>query len=179
MKEPRSCGAPSAGWVPRQTLERRSRSRLRSGPRPRMPLRRVLASCHMTTWSEQTATFPSPSDPIAARNATQGVVTTCVGPDEGGSDPTPPQERSPRGPGATSAITPAGKGQSFGTNPEGRGRRIRSAPNPPPPGLGPRGPRHPQLLPRTRRSPRRGVEWEHAARGWLRCRYRNPARLLP
>ena len=42
---------PSAGWVPRQTLERRSRSCLRSGPRPRMPLRRVLAGYHMPTWS--------------------------------------------------------------------------------------------------------------------------------
>jgi hypothetical protein len=58
----------------------------------------------------------------------------------------------------TPACIPAGKGKSLEMPENARRRRIPTHLGHLPLDLGPRGPRHPRLLPRTRRSPGRGVE---------------------
>src|SRR5215204_5108279 len=60
--------------------------------------------------------------------------------------------------GPTPVSAPPWERKSPGITREGCRRRTWTAPNPSSPALGPRGRRHPRLLPRARRRPGRGVE---------------------
>jgi hypothetical protein len=89
---------------------------------------------------------------MTAWKFSSGVVPTCVGPHEGGSD-----RLTARASRTTPMSTPAGEPALFETTREGSWRAIRATRSLHPPGMGPRGPRHPRLLPRTRGRPGRGV----------------------